>query len=139
MREFGCNEYFTDVELDNIRRQVAHKRSRREKIRRRRRNRILSKLAIAVCIIFCIALAFGRSNSYANEENEVQTYKYYTSVCINSGDTLTSIARQYISSEYKSINGYIDEVRFINHIPCDDDYLQAGTFIIVPYYSEEYK
>lgn len=140
MRDFRTNEYFTDVELEDIRRAVARKNNRRKKIRHRRRSRILSKLAIAISIIFLIALAFGRSNSYAKgEKDDIPVYKYYTSVCIEKGDTLSSIAADHISSEYRDIDDYIDEVRFINHIPADDDFLQIGTYIIVPYYSTELK
>ena len=69
--------------------------------------------------------------------------KYYTSITVQHGDTLSSIADRYlsdknISQEYKSADSYINEVCAINHLD-EDDMIFAGENIIVPYYSYEFK
>lgn len=104
----------------------------------RRRCRFAVKFSAALCLILTCAFLFGSSTLYAkNDHPTVPTYKYYTSISIEQGDTLSSIAKAYISTEYSSIDEYISEVKFINHI--DGDNIIAGNHIIVPYYSEEIK
>ncbi len=66
---------------------------------------------------------------------DVKTYKYYDSICIRYGDTLTSIANKYCSKEFRSRAEYIDEVKSINHMT--DDKLITGDYIVIPYYSSE--
>ena len=53
---------------------------------------------------------------------------------IQRGDTLWSIASTYISDEYKDLNEYIDEIMISNGM--SSDIIQAGKYIIVPYYAD---
>lgn len=64
-----------------------------------------------------------------------ETYKYYTGVYVESGDTLWEIAKRYITEEYSDIHTYMDEVCHINHISRDE--IHAGQYLVVPYYSSE--
>lgn len=58
--------------------------------------------------------------------------KVVTSVKIQKGDSLWSIANEYISDEYDDMNSYIDEIKRTNGLT--DDTIHEGRFIIVPYY-----
>ncbi len=55
----------------------------------------------------------------------------YTSVYVSSGDTLWSIADEYMDTGWSDKESYIEEVRSINHLT--DDNIQAGAYIVVPY------
>ncbi len=60
--------------------------------------------------------------------------KLITSVEIRKGDTLWSIASDYISDEYGDMNDYIREIKESNGITSDN--IHAGNYIIVPYYAD---
>lgn len=101
---------------------------------RRRRNRFLVKLSTVLMMCAMIGIMFVRMNLYAESEHqEAPVYKYYTSICINDGDTLERIARERYTIDFESVEAYIKEVKFINHLKSDE--LIAGGYLIVPYYS----
>lgn len=83
---------------------------------------------VALFTIFC-----GSIITQAAPDKD--TYKYYTSIQIKSGDTLWDIAGRYMTNEYRDRNEYMKEVRSINHISGDE--IHAGQFLVVPYYSTE--
>ena len=63
-------------------------------------------------------------------------HKYYTNIQIRKGDTLWSIADEYMDDEhYKNRQEYILEVMRMNHMT--DSRLTAGKRLIVPYYAEK--
>ena len=74
---------------------------------------------------------------YAKEEYRPRQYKYYTSLEIQSGDTLWSIASRYADEAYISVEDYIKEIKVINHLP--SDMIIEGHYLTVFYYSEHYK
>ena len=94
---------------------------------------LLKKSILAVCMLLTVfaLLMITSGTTSAGEEQEVKT-KFYTSYDIQQGDTLWSVAEQYMCAEYGSIYDYIDEVRSINHIYGDQ--LTAGMHICIPYY-----
>ena len=91
--------------------------------------------AAAFMGIALLSMLFGAIRTQAAPAEPA--YKYYTSVQIQSGDTLWSIADLYMTEEYASIDAYIDEVCSINHIAADDT-IHAGQYLTVPYYSDVY-
>lgn len=108
---------------------------------RKRRARIVRNQQIALALIVAVVVAlfvFLASMLVTHAQSGPVRYKYYTSVTVSYGDTLTGIAEKYMSEEYPDSEDYIWEVRNINHLE-DGDSLLAGTDIIVPYYSEEFK
>lgn len=92
---------------------------------------LLGSVIFVLAVITICVITFGTVNTQAAPA-EI-TYKYYTSVEIQSGDTLWSIASEYMTEDYKDIDEYIHEVCEINHILEDD--IHSGQFITVPYYS----
>ncbi len=60
--------------------------------------------------------------------------KLVTSIEVEKGDTLWSIASEYISDEYHDIHDYIDEIMDSNNMHSDE--IHTGNYIIVPYYAD---
>lgn len=75
--------------------------------------------------------------SRAQAEDTAVSYKYFTSVQVKQGDTLLSIAQEYADEHYDSVYAYMEEVCLTNHML--DDKIFAGDYLIVPYYSTEFR
>jgi len=113
-------------------------RIRKNRIKRQRelRNHILLFLC-TICFISILTITFGSFLSKAKDANtEAPTYKYFTSVLVQPGDSLYSIASANANID-QTMDSYIDEVIHINSL--EDDTIHAGEYIIVPYYSTEFK
>ena len=112
--------------------------NRRKEARRKKMIRsILVKAGLgllALAGILTVVLIF--SNSAKAKEEKVY-YKYYTSVEVMPGDTLTSIAKEHMEG-YDSVSEYIEEVKFMNRIS-NVNAIQAGRILHIPYYSTEIK
>lgn len=114
--------------------------NRREAIMRRRRQVTRQRIVVAVLtllVVFCGALlgssmASGRSEASA----EHRTIKYYTSIQIEQGDTLWSIADTYRTGDYSTVQDYIDEVKELNQLGLDE--IHSGQYLTIPYYSGEF-
>ena len=89
---------------------------------------LIAVLAVTGSILF--------SSMKAQAAPATPYYKYYTSIQIQKGDTLWSIADIYITDEYADKKSYIQEICSINHISEDD--IHSGQYITVPYYSSDY-
>lgn len=115
----------------------SERRISKNKIRRQkelRKNFLLTIMAVCLAITFSFSVNSFLSN--AKGESEQISYKYYKSVTISNGDSLWSIAREYMDDEhYSSANDYIKEVKHLNSLK--SDYISYGESIIVPYYSYE--
>lgn len=113
-------------------------RSKERYLQRRRQVRV-QRMLIAVAIIVTIvilSLVFGTIFAYAgSKDNAPHREKCYKSITIQGGDTLTSIAGEYISAEYSNQEQYINEVMHINYLQ-EDEHIQAGNCIIIPYYTQ---
>ena len=110
-------------------------RNRIRRIRHFRRQCFLVALAAALVLIF--TLSYHAIVSNATEADAEVSYKYYKSIEISYGDSLWAIADTYAGEQYASAKDYIEEVMHINHL--SDDTLIAGQYLIVPYYSTEFK
>lgn len=81
------------------------------------------------------AILFGAIRTEAAPSEE--TYKYYTSVTIEAGDTIWSIAQEYQTPECGDMTDYVAEICSLNHIK--DDQIHTGQYLTIPYYSTEQK
>ena len=91
-----------------------------------------------ISFIFILVLCYFlfHSNTVNAKENS-DCVKYYTSVYIEPGDTLTSIAKKYQTAEYSDLSEYIEEIKYVNDL--HSDHITAGCYIVVPYYAEAKK
>ncbi len=117
---------------------VAESRARRA--RQIRRNCILLTVVVIILLAGLGVMLFGMKASAA-EEPVVPKQKCFTSVMIGCGESLYDIAERYMDDAYyDDLEDYVDEVCSINHLDrlnwASSKALNAGNYIIVPYYSE---
>ena len=93
------------------------------------------KILLATGIIFTFIFAFTLYSNRAAAENSQPVYTYYTSYEIQPGDTLWTIADQFMSPEFSDKAAFIDNLKAINHIGGDN--ITAGKYLIVQYSSYE--
>ena len=118
----------TNRDLLNIRRKLRRQRTLRRRI-------VFTTLAIFITLIF--TFSYNVLVTQANDDMSDVKYKYYTYHEVEKGETLWSIAENYIDYDYyESISDYIKELRVMNHL--NDDLIKAGEDIVVTYYSGEY-
>ncbi|MCD8300489.1 MAG: LysM peptidoglycan-binding domain-containing protein [Clostridiales bacterium] len=84
---------------------------------------------ISVAIVLTVIGGSRLHTAMASDAYSISTC--YTSVCIAPGDTLWSIADEYMDSGWSDKESYIEDIRAINHLTDDD--IQAGAYIVVPY------
>lgn len=102
-----------------------------EKKARIRRQFIIIMTAFVVALGLFI-VGGSRMRSHQVQASSVYSQEiYYKSVRINAGDTLWTIADEYMGNAYEDKDDFINEIKEINHMTEKD--LQAGSYIIVPY------
>lgn len=93
-------------------------------------------IAITIFVIIAVGVLFGTTMQvFAGDHAAPTLHKYYTSRCIEAGDTLWDIAGEYVQDAGRSRQEYIDEVCALNGICADEIY--AGEYIVVMYYGVE--
>ena len=124
-------------------RKYNHKISEKANESLRKREAVVrrEKTIIAVIIVLLVSLGilFSTSvNALASSKADISSYnKYYTSIKIESGDTLWEIADEYVGNFNVSKAEYIDEICQINSISEND--IHVGDYVVIPYYSSENK
>ncbi len=110
------------------------------KVKRQRevRNHILI-FAFTICLIIGMVISYHSFISRAETEAYADnlSFKYYTEIEVEYGDSLWSIAGKYVDGHYNTSLEYIKEVKSINHL--HSDVIKEGQKLIVPYYSNEFK
>ena len=114
--------------------------SRREIIARRKRQQQIKGIISISALILSIIIVFSVSGLVTNARStsDKQEYKYFMSYELERGDSLWSIASEYCDTHYDSVEDYMEEICIINSISAESD-LIAGTNIIIPYYSFDFK
>ncbi len=114
--------------------------SRREIIAKRKRQQRIHGIMSISALILSIVIVFSVSGLVTNARStgDAQEYKYFKSYEIEQGDSLWLIASENLDAHYDSIEDYIEEICVINSISSDSR-LIAGTHLIIPYYSFDFK
>ena len=104
------------------------------------RRRVAVVLVFTVCLVIILAVAFGSFLSKAEQKKASADtfYKYYTNIEVQPGDTLWTLADAYLDENYASKDAYIQEVCELNSLGSDGR-IVSGEFLLMPYYSTEYK
>lgn len=92
-----------------------------------------NKKAVLLMICSVLFLALILFVSIKADGGAAPKYKYFKSIEIQSGDTLWSIAEEYMSDDYASAADYIREVKYINNM--EGNQITTGKYLVVPYYS----
>jgi len=90
-------------------------------------------ILIGVFSLFIMLLSFGIISTKVTAEKAISHEKLVASVLIEKGDSLWSIASEYITDEYADMNKYIYEIKKSNGLTSDT--IHEGCYIIVPYYT----
>lgn len=112
-----------------------HTGKRRAEIKKR-----ILLFAVITLLFVSLGVLFGSSLSAAaksNAANSRTAFKYYTSIQVEAGDSLWSIAEKYASPEFDTRESYIEEIAALNSL--SDKTIHAGEYLTVPYYSYDYK
>ncbi len=113
-------------------RRIMNKKRRQRQLRRN----IITGV-IALILIISLTVALGSIMVYAQSNDKVTMYKYYTSIEVQQGETLWSIAEKNLETgQYEDLISYIKEILHINHLK--DDTIIAGQNLIIPYFSEQF-
>ena len=105
---------------DKISKRANESLRKREAVVRKQRGLI----AIAIILVVALGILLSSSmNTLASSEKDISSYnKYYTSIRVESGDTLWTIADEYVGGFNVSKSDYIAEVCQINGISEDNIY-----------------
>lgn len=88
-------------------------------------------LLTTVLLLFVLGVRFLGTTAQADEISS-EREKYYTSILIEPGDTLWTIAEQYVSPEYDSVQSYVNELKFMNGMT--ESTIYAGYYLTIAYY-----
>ena len=107
--------------------------------KRKQQQRIRSMISIAT-LIFSILIVFSifGLDTNARSTSDMLEYKYFMNYELQRGDSLWSVASANYDDHYDSVEDYIEEICIINSVSCDTE-LIAGSSLIIPYYSYEFK
>ena len=106
-----------------------HMRNRRRTFRHIAAISIILAIGVSICF-----MAFGTSTQ-AHSKSQADTYKYYSEICIEQGDTLWDIAKKCSEGSGHSVKETVNEIIKINSL--DSDMILEGQYLIVPVYSDE--
>jgi len=97
------------------------------------------RFVLVLLTMICLTMFSGGILAYAQERESSQPvyYKYYTSIRVESGDTLWDIADRYLCEHTGSHEEYICEVMKMNGLKSSD--IRTGETLTVFYYSTEVK
>lgn len=94
--------------------------------------KLASVVVIMVALFLIVLLLLPERAAYA-ENTSAKTYSI-TSVQIEEGDSLWSLASEYYTEEFDSVNAYISEIKRMNGL--SSDVLYAGNYILIPQFTE---
>lgn len=88
-------------------------------------------LFFAVVLTAIIAGSSLLKTYQAKASNAYEEVVYYKSIRISEGDTLWTIADQYMGNEFEDKQSYIEEVKRLNHL--NGDTIHTGSYLMIPY------
>jgi LysM repeat protein len=97
-------------------------------------NRMKVRFIAAVFLFLLLILSVCFFTKTVTAQRSYSRSKLVASIEVKKGDTLWSIASEYMSDDYVDVNEYIDEIKASNGLTSDE--IHAGNYIIVPYYAD---
>lgn len=120
------------------------KKTKKNKWKSPRYRQLIMRRGMVALFIFAMTLLITFkvtgffSSAKGNEPSYYKYYyKYYTSITIMPGDSLSSLADAHMDEHFASSENFMDEIKIVNGL--EDDSLTAGMNLIIPYYSSEFK
>ena len=137
---FGINvRIFYDITNGGLKMTASERRIYNNRIRRQQQlRRNIFMIVFTIVLILTLSVSGFAIGSKAQDKEEVVLYKYYTNIEVQYGETLWDIAATYFCKDrYDNYEHYISEVMQINGLYIED--VSPGSYLIVPYYSAEFK
>ena len=106
-------------------------------IRIRKTGRRRSAFLAGTALLIALALFGMIFRGFKVRGQEQSGYKYYTSIEIQSGDTLWSIASEIAEAYDLDTRECVKELMFMNNLK--NDTIHAGNYLTVFYYDDECK
>ena len=91
----------------------------------------LAALILVMVALFLVVLFVLPERTASAGDSSFGTYTI-TSVQIEEGDSLWSLASEYFTEEFSSVSNYITEIKRMNGLSSDT--LYAGSYILIPQY-----
>lgn len=91
---------------------------------------ILGAILLVIVLLFSVGFVTKTVTAQRNAERN----KLVTSIEVQKGDSLWSIASEFMSDEYNDVNEFIDEIKDSNGMASDE--IHVGNYLIVPYYAD---
>lgn len=102
------------------------------------KKRYLPTLLILLAIFLSFPLVLpSLAKGNATETTGSEPHRYYKSVLLEPGDTLTTIADEYMTDGFSDREAFLHEVCRLNHL--SDDTIHAGAYLVIPYYEASAK
>ena len=98
--------------------------------RTKRRNRRVLTLFTAALLVLVVGIAFFAF--FGKADGSSDRVKKLTSVYVEKGDSLWSIAEEYYTPECGSMKEYVREIKNTNSL--DSNTIRYGYTLLVPYY-----
>ena len=90
---------------------------------------------LALCMLFLgVFIGSRRVAQVEAMSNTSDREKFYTSISVEKGDTLWSIADEYMTDGYEDRDNFMNEVREMNHLT--GSLIHADSILLIPYYSD---
>lgn len=92
------------------------------------------KFLVGLVLLFVIIFFtfFFVTKTVVASGSKINGPKLVTSIKVEEGDSLWSIATEYRTEEYTNIATYIDEIKRSNGL--ESDTIHEGQYLIIPYY-----
>ena len=114
----------------------SERRIRNNRIRRRRERRKNILLTIlTLCLVLTLSFSVNGFLSNAKTDSSDIQIKYYKSIMVEHGDTLWSIAVKHANSSMNTAD-FVNEIRNLNAL--HGDTITAGSYLVVPYFSNDF-
>ena len=91
----------------------------------------MKRLVKVAIVVIVLVVCFG-GMMIRGRGAEPRAEKRCTSITVQYGDTLSSIAEEYYSEEWGSTEEYVKEIMRANRLY--EDKIHAGSSLIIPYY-----
>lgn len=92
---------------------------------------VMGSILVVMTVVFISIGIMFKTERISAETNDKQ---YFTNVSVSDGDTLWSVAQEYMDeNHYESVYDYIDALKKLNSLTSDEIY--SGQNLIVIYYS----
>ncbi len=114
-----------------------YRNKQKRMLRIRQLHRRIFLVVLTAVLVLLLTVSYHAILSEATTNDKDISFKYYTSIEIQHGDSLWTLAKEYAGEEYASAEDYIHEVMQINHMR--EETLIAGQYLIIPYYSNIFK